>query len=120
MKTEKDLKKEFKVFFDKHSHIKKIPFLMTIVIPKYECKGERVVNTCGELLEDDEYINTYVDATYDDIEEFWESFMNDLPQISTKDAFYLFDENTMVIVENKNNVVSFETIDYSDEIWDMY
>ena len=51
----KKLKNKFKVFFEKHPHIRKIPFLMTIVIPKYECKGERYLQKCGELLEDEDF-----------------------------------------------------------------
>ena len=120
MKTENKLKKEFEIFFQKHPNIRKLPFLMTIVIPKYECTGERTVHTCGDLLESEEYVKSYVDADYTDIEDFWESFMKDLPTISEKDAFYVFDEDTMVVVEYKDDKVSFETYDYTDEIWDSY
>lgn len=120
MKSKKDLKKEFKIFFKKHSNIKELPFLMTIIIPKYESKGNRIINTCGELLEDEELIENYLKAEYNEIDEFWESFMNDLPNISKKDAFYQFDENNLVIVKYINEEVVFEILDYSDEIFDMY
>lgn len=119
MKTKEMLKLEFELFFEKHPNIRQIPFLMTIVVPKYESMGNRVIMNCGELLETDEYIEQYVDADYTDIESFWVSFMYDLPYISQKDAFYIFDENTMVIVSN-NDGVEFKTYDFSDEVWDMY
>jgi hypothetical protein len=118
MKTKEMLKLEFELFFEKHPSIRQIPFLMNIVIPKYESKGDRVIMSCGELLETDEY-NEYVDADYTDIESFWESFMYDIPYISKKDAFYIFDENTMVLVSNKDGV-DFITYDFTNEIWDMY
>ena len=73
---------------------------------------------CGELLETDEYIEQYVDADYTDIESFWVSFMYDLPYISQKDAFYIFDENTMVIVSN-NDGVEFKTIIYHSNDYDI-
>ena len=116
----KKLKNKFKVFFEKHPHIRKIPFLMTIVIPKYECKGERSLQKCGELLEDEDFYKNYLDADYTNISDLWESFMNDLPEISEKEAFYKFDENNLVIVKYINEEVVFEVLDYSDEIFDMY
>lgn len=116
----KNYKKEFKVFFEKHPNIRKIPFLMTIVIPKYECKGERHIQECGELLEDEDFYKEHLDADYSNIEDLWESFMDDLPKISEKDAFYKFNENNLVIVKYINEEVIFEVLDYSDEIFDMY
>lgn len=115
MKTKETLKKEFEVFFQKHTNIRKLPFIMTVVIPKYECTGERHVTNCGELLEYVEHID--VDG---DIDDMWEDFMDDLPKISDKDAFYQFDENTLVVVRYVDSKVVFQLIDYSDEIWDMY
>jgi len=40
----KKLKERFKIFFEKHPNIRKLPFLMTVIIPEYECKGERTVS----------------------------------------------------------------------------
>ena len=120
MKTRGRLKEEFKKFFEKHPQIRKIPFLMTIVIPKYECKGERSLKECGELLEDEEFYKKYLDADYDDVEILWESFMKDLPEISEKDAFYLFSDNNLVVVSFINKEAVFEGIDFEREIWDMY
>ena len=45
--------------------------------------------------------------------------MYNIPRISDKDAFYLFDENSLVIASNKNGV-QIEVINYEDEIFDMY
>ena len=36
MKTKEMLKLEFELFFEKHPNIRQIPFLMSIVVPKYE------------------------------------------------------------------------------------
>lgn len=118
--NKEQLKKKFKIFFEKHTNIRKLPFLMTVVIPKYECKGERVVFDCYELLEDEDYITEHLEADYEDLSELWESFMNDLPIISNKDAFYLFDDNNIVIVENNDGEVNFSVLDYSDKIWEMF
>ncbi len=118
--TKDKLKEEFKVFFEKHPNIKELPFIMNIVIPKYECKGERHTNNFGEISEDEEYVDKYLVADYEDIETLWEDIMHDLPSISDKDSFYLFDENNLVVAKNVDGEVEFSVLDFDNEIWDMY
>ena len=116
----KNYKNEFKVFFEKHQNITQLPFVLTIVIPKYECKGERVINTFDELLDDENLIKEHLIADYDNLEDLYELIHKDIPNISEKDAFYKFDENNLIIAKYVNEEVIFETLDYSDEIFDMY
>lgn len=116
----KNYKNEFKVFFEKHKNITQLPFVLTIVIPKYECKGERVINTFDELLDDEELIKKYLIADYDNIENLYDLIQEDIPNISEKNAFYKFNENNLVIAKYINEEVVFEILDYSDEIFDMY
>lgn len=113
--TKAKLKQKFVKFFEKHPHIKSMPFVMNIVIPKYECKGERTVRTTGELFEDDD-----IYEQYKDIADSWEDIMSDIPNISEKDSFYLFDEDVLVTVNNTEDGVKFDVVDCSDEILNMY
>ena len=117
MKSKNHYKKEFEKFFEKHPNVRTLPWLITIVVPKYECRGERYVSETGENFERMHNGKLILDADFKDEEEFWESIMYDIPKISEKDAFYLFDENSLVIASNKNGI---EIIDYEDEIFDMY
>ena len=120
MKTKSKIKKEFKEFFKKHPNIKKIPFVLTVVIPKYECKGERVVNNFWDIAETDSYIEEYFNSDEKvDFTKLWDTIHKDLPSISDKDAFYLFDEDCLVVIHNEKTV-KIEEIDFSDEVWDMY
>lgn len=118
--TVKDLKQKFKDFFKKHPSITKLPFIVTVVIPKYECKGERTLWEFDVLMEDCDNFKNLVSSTYTDIDLFYEDVFEDIPQISKKDAFYLFDENKLVLIHNKEKEVQIELIDYSSEIHDSY
>lgn len=114
------LKKKFEKFFKLHPTIKKLPFLLTIVIPKYECKGERVVNNMWDILEDEDCLDKFLEPKVEDTRTLYNKIDDDLPSISDKDAFYIFDEDIMVVVHNTPEGVIFEEIDFSNEIHDMY
>ena len=119
MKSKNKIKKEFKVFFDKHPEITSIPFVCTVVIPKYECRGERIVMEFSELDDDilKEHYKGNVDISDDDkMDKLYE----DIPTISDKDAFYQFDEDTLVVVTNEDGEIKLTELDYSDEIFDWY
>lgn len=120
MKSKNKLKQEFKEFFKKHPLVTKLPFLVTVVIPRYECKGERLLWEFDRLMEDEDNFKNLVSSPYTDIDSFYEDVFQDIPQISEKDAFYLFDEDNLIMIHNEEKGVRIEVVDYSSEVNDSY
>lgn len=112
--SEEILKEKFKIFFEKYPSIKRFPFLINIVIPKYECKGEKTIIRTGGILED------HISEKYPNIEKIYKDIKNDIPRLSIKDSFSLFKENVLVTVNINNSIIEFEVVDYTNEIYEMY
>lgn len=119
--TKAKLKEKFKVFFQKNKNITKLPFIINIVIPKYESKGERVIEGFDEIINSTEVIDKYLILSLNyDVDSLYDKIIEDLPEISVRDSFYIFGENNLIVVEYKNEEVVFEVIDFEEEIWEMY
>ena len=52
--------------------------------------------------------------------DYMSELIEDMPTISEKNAFYQFDENTLVVAIIKDGEIKLEEIDYSDEIDDWW
>ena len=125
-----DYGKEFEEFFENHPEVTSTPFVCTIVVPKYECKGERHINELDELANDEDIMDKYFDNgdgikdndndNDDTYYDYMSELIEDMPSISEKDAFYQFDEDTLVIVTNENGEVTLLEIDWADEIFNWY
>ena len=122
MKTRGKIKKEFKKFFEENPEITSIPYICTVVVPKYESTGERLIMTTIELTEYESVVENYYKGPKVDWEqqESWD-IATSTPKINKRDAFYQFGDDTLVVAKlGDDGKVELEEIDYSEEIWDWW